>query len=138
MRLPVTFFLVSLAGQSAIAAAGAVVDLASGPGAWVAWGAAGDGLGYVAKVADVNGDGVPDPVLFAQTARPGPAGTRLDAGKGYVFFGPTSGWTKRQFDLRVDAPDVLIYGAVGQTPGAQPGDTLGFYGGALAADVVGD
>ncbi len=51
---------------------------------------AGDQFGYVvAGAGDVNGDGLADLIVGAQTGDPG---GRSDAGETYIVFGRTSGW----------------------------------------------
>lgn len=68
-------------------------------------------------VGDLNGDGHVDLAMFgAGAARPGD--TVNGAGVGYLFLGPPARWSKRVYELAVDAPDTLIVGA--------PNDQLAF------------
>lgn len=100
-----------------------------------------DYLGAV-TAGDINGDGFNDLILFAFAAD-GVGNLRYNAGEAYIFFGPTSRW-KARYDLAVDSPDTVIYGADGLhdrnpgSPGSGNGDLLGAKGGSIVADVIGD
>jgi len=81
-------------------------DLSTNPPEFEVFGAdTGDGLN-ASFVADLNGDGIDDLILSAFQGD-GPNETREDAGEIYIFYG---GNLYGSLDLRVDAPDILIYG----------------------------
>lgn len=91
----------------------------------------------LAAVGDLNGDDAADLALGAFGAS-GPGDARSSAGEVYVFFGPTSRWTKSVYDLATDVPDVRILGADGSedNPIRGKGDELGFT--VHIGDVLGD
>ena len=100
-----------------VPAEGASVDLASGEGFTVIYGASSrDGLGFYTASGDVNGDGRQDALLGARDAD-GPGDTRNNAGEVHILFGRPE--LPSSFDLRNETLDVVIYGI-------DPGDSLGF------------
>ena len=106
---------------------GAAVDLASGEGFTVIYGASSrDGLGFYTASGDVNGDGRQDALLGARDAD-GPGDARNNAGEVHILFGRPQ--LPSSLDLRNETLDAVIYGI-------DPGDSLGFT--IAAADLNAD
>jgi hypothetical protein len=103
-----------------------------GPDAYLTGIRAGDFLGNVMGIADVNADGIKD-IMLGVSSFNGPGDKRPRAGAVYIVFGSGSLRGKRDLgDPRSNSrqkPDVFIYGA-------EPGDGLGFS--VAAGDVNGD
>ncbi len=105
----------------------ASVDLAAGQQDATILGARpGDGLGFSAVAADLNGDGVKDIVLAAPFAGP-PDQPSSKPGRVYIIFGTSA--LPARMDLAQDEADVTITGSGGD----------GFFGDSVASgDINGD